>query len=256
MAALEDGRFRNDDLLRPDAALRAPALLAVAAEILIDRKELDAADAVLSVALGAFPDDVRLNQLMGLRWSRAGELERARAWLEPLYQKHRDDDETAGITAGVYKRLWLADRAARQWLARAHKAYLHGWDRSRQTNAYLGVNAAATALFQGRENVARELACEVRDLLIHRQEILAQGRPADGPLLGNWDQLSLAEALVVLRDFAAAHTAYQEALRNYPDQLGSIAVARMQLAHLLEALGVAARADAFLGGTPPASATP
>jgi tetratricopeptide (TPR) repeat protein len=247
MAALEGGRFGHDDILGQAAAvLRAPALPAVAAEILLERKDMEGADAVLSAALDAFPDDLRLNQLMGLRWSRAGELERARAWLEPLYRKHRDDDETAGITAGVYKRLWHANRDGRDWLARSHKAYFLGWDRSRHTNVYLGINAATTALWLGQEAMARDLARHMHDLLMHRATLLALGRGARESL-AYWDQVTLAEALLLIRDLEGARAAYQEAVRRHPDQRAGIEVAREQLEHLLEALGLPGRADGFLG---------
>jgi tetratricopeptide (TPR) repeat protein len=250
MTDLEQGRFGRDDYLRKDGAvLRTPALPAVAAEVLLDRNDLDGAHAVLTAALAAFPDDVRLNQLMGLRWSRAGRLEQARAWLEPLYQLHRDDDETVGITAGVYKRLWLADRAARDWLGRSHKAYLHGWDRSRHTNPYLGINAATTALWMGRRDQARDFAGKVHDLLAQRVTLLARGREG-GYALGFWDQVTLAEAQVLLGDLPAARAAYQEALRRYPDQRAGAEVARTQLKHLLEALGLPNPVDEFLGPAP------
>jgi tetratricopeptide (TPR) repeat protein len=251
MAALEQGRFGHDDFLRQTSAvLRAPALPAVAAEVLLERKDLDGANEVLSAALDAFPDDVRLHQLMGLRWSRAGELERARKWLEPLYRKHRDDDETAGITAGVYKRLWVADRAGRDWLARSHKAYFQGWDRSRHTNVYLGINAATTALWLGQEDMAHALARHMNDLLTHRATLLSLGKGARESL-GYWDQVTLAEALLLLRDLDGARAAYQEAVRRHPGQRAGIEVAREQLEHLLEALGLPGHADDFLAPAAP-----
>ncbi len=89
MKSLEGGRFRPDDLLGEDApaVLRAPALPAVAAEILLERKDLEGANAILTAALGVFPEDLRLNQLMGLYWSRHGDLGRALRLARAALQK-------------------------------------------------------------------------------------------------------------------------------------------------------------------------
>jgi tetratricopeptide (TPR) repeat protein len=251
LRALEEGRCRPDDMLRPGPALAAPALPAVAAEILLGRKDLDGAHAVLTAALAAFPDDLRLNQLLGLYWSRTGDLERARALLEPLHQKYRDDDETTGIVAGVYKRLWLADRSRHEWLQRSHKAYAQGWKRSRHSNAYLGINAATTALWLGRDAAAGDSARAVRGLLNRRAELLARGR-GSGQVLGYWDQVTLAEALVLLRDLPAARAAYRAALERPGSDQGNVDVTRSQLEHLLQTLGLPDRAEDFLHRPPPA----
>ncbi len=100
---------------------------------------------------------------MGLYFSRSGNLQEALKRLEPLYARYMDDGEMAGVTAGVYKRLWRSDKTDGKRLEQSHRAYRHGWDVSRQSNAYLGVNAAATALWLGRPEDAREIAAVVRN---------------------------------------------------------------------------------------------
>ncbi len=75
MVALDAGDLKRHKW--GGAFLRAPALPATAAEMLLDRKEHDEARRLLEAALGESPDDLRLNQLMGLYFSRTGNLQEA-----------------------------------------------------------------------------------------------------------------------------------------------------------------------------------
>ena len=152
------------DLTARNQLLRLPAMPAVFAEALLDRGERERACAVLEEALKEFPEDLRLRQLQGLYHSRTGNLEEARKCLEPLYEKD-SDEETAGITAGVYKRLWWKDRDNKEWLEKSHRAYAYGWKVSKQTNTFVGINAAATLLFLGRPAESQRIAEVVRNLL-------------------------------------------------------------------------------------------
>jgi len=231
------------------AFLRTAALPAAAVEMMLDRGQYDAARLVLEAALAETPDDLRLNQLMGLHASRSGDLEEALRRLEPLRARYKDDGETAGITAGVYKRLWLGDKGNTGWLNKSHGAYRQGWDSSRQTNAYLGINAATTALWLGREPEARQIATDVRQLLQDRAAALRK-RHADGAdLVTNyWDQVTLAEAQVLLREFDAARHMYLAAFTKHPEQTANIGVSRKQLEAILKVLGPPFTADEFLAG--------
>ena len=116
-------------------------------------------------ARSAHPADVRLKQLMGLYHSRVGEFKEALSYLEPLYEKYADDEETAGILGGIYKRCWQHEGTRTEWLVKSHKAYRRGWERSKFSNAYCGINAATTALWLGRSKESQEIAEKVRDLL-------------------------------------------------------------------------------------------
>ena len=42
-----------------------------------------------------------------------------------------------------------------EWLTKSHAKYLDGWGRSKQTNGYLGINAATTALWLGQPAESR-----------------------------------------------------------------------------------------------------
>jgi tetratricopeptide (TPR) repeat protein len=242
--AIEERQPADDE-----GVLRAPALAAVLAEILLDRGRHAEARAVLDRALGKFPDDLRLRQLLGLYRSRTGELEKALEILAPLAEQYRDDDETVGITAGVYKRLWLKHRHDRRWLEQSHRAYRQGWKHSRGANAYLGINAATTALWLGRPADSRQLAEEVRSLLEARRAILA-GWTSDPDLAFNyWDQVTRAEAELLLGERAAARRTYLAAFAAHAaEQADNVKVTRNQLGELLRALGLPCGVDEFLAG--------
>ena len=247
MYILETGAFGADALAGQPSFLRSPTLPAVAAEVLIERGDPEAGRRIALEALERFPDDLRLRQLVGLSYSRQRDLLQARAWLEPLLERHRDDEETLGITAGLFKRLADAEPGS-DWLAKAHRAYRHGWKLSRGSNAYLGINAASTAVFLGQWDRARELAAGVRALFVHRLSVLGGSPATASETLGYWDSVSLAEALVVQGNLPAARAAYREAFARHADQRGSIGVTRGQLQRLLAALGRSDDVDAFLNG--------
>jgi tetratricopeptide (TPR) repeat protein len=257
MEALEDLDSNLETLLHQVHAgpnsemLQVPILTAVLAELLLERDELDSARAVLDVALRYFPDDLRLQQLAGLYWSRSGGLPEALRYLQPLYEQYRDDEETAGITAGVYKRLWRLDNNDREWLEKAYRIYRQSWERSLKTNAWLGVNASTTALWLGRPLESRRLAEEVRQLL-HRRSAALASQENDAEILFNyWDQVTLAEAELLSGESGTARRLYHQALSRHADrQRGNVAISLQQLDEILPALGLSEGATAFLGRPP------
>lgn len=234
--------------------LRIPAMAAVLVEYLIDRHDHHNAYTVLTETLTRFADDIRLRQLKGLYWSRTGRYLLALQRLEPLYAKAEayKDEETAGIIAGVYKRKWLLDPHDTDWLSRSHRAYLDGWlIYSEQTNAYLGVNAATTALLLGNPRESRQIATAVRELL--RERLLTLARHASEQALGLsfWDQVSLAEACLLLGELGNARRLYAEAVANYPEQRGNIEVVRQQAQLILSALSLSYSFESFLARPSP-----
>ncbi len=190
------------------------SLAAVYSEHLIAADRLRDALEILEQALTLFPENLRLRQLRALGWSREGRLDAAREELEALYRLDRDP-ETAGILGGVCKRSWLADPEDRRALERSHRVYGEGWKASKCQNAYLGINAAAIALYADQRAESRRLASEVRDLLRHRRDQLA--RHAGGKVslkLNLWDRLTLAEALLLMGESSAAASEYSAAMQG------------------------------------------
>ena len=212
--------------------LASPVLAAVLAEKLLDRDRAEEAQAVLTAALGRFPDDVRLRQLQGLHWSRMGRLAEACEWLESIGPADAAaDEETQGILAGAFKRRADADPTRRdEWRRRSQQVYEQGWRRSGDANGYLGINAAATALWLKQPGHER-IATGVRALMQERKRSLSP-RP-----LHFWDAVTLAEANLLLRRWDEAREGYAAAWSNHPHEKQSQGVARTQAEKDLAALG-------------------
>jgi tetratricopeptide (TPR) repeat protein len=217
---------------------RTAVFPAILAEIRLSRGEHGEAFGVLSAGLSRFPDDLRLRQLMGLYWSRQGQLEKALHWLEPLATRFDADDETAGMTAGVYKRKWQADKANRNDLEKAYRAYRDAWKKSNKKNTYLGINSATTALWLGRADEARRVATEVEELLRDRLTALPRDLMDPGLALSFWDQVTLAEAHALQGAWDAAERTWREALARHPERSGDAKVSLKQLNEIRTAQGL------------------
>lgn len=215
----------------PVNASDAAALLTtiVAAETLLDRADPSASE-FLTLACKRFPDNPRLRQLHALGLSRSEGPEHAIAELEPLLREAPDDPETQGILAGAYKR--MAQRSGEQgWMEKAHRLYAKGWSRSRGTNTYLGINAAATALFLGRPAVAREMASAVEQHLSRATHLdLASDI---------WAPATLAEAWLIVGELAKARSLYRRTFQIHASRVDAVLVARRQADRLLESLSMA-----------------
>jgi len=220
------------------AFFRTPVTAAVLADILLARSGKDDTGPhnVLKEALGHFPRDLRLRQLMGLYFSRRARPAEALTWLEPLAEEFGEDDETAGITAGAHKRLWLQDRAKKEHLRRAHAAYRKGWKASGRNNAWLGINAATAALFLGDRDQARRLAAGVETLIRHRADTLPAELSRSWLYGGYWPWVTLAEAQLLQGQWDAARQTYGDAFRRHADRAGDIKVTRAQRDEILRAL--------------------
>ncbi len=235
------------------AALSAPgraahpggaALLALGAELEIRRGALEDADALLARGLADAPSDVRLVQLAAFLASRRGDPAEAIRRLEPLRRRQPTDDETAGILAGALKRVGLAEDGTPA-LERAHRIYRDAWRGSGRENAYLGINAATTALLLGRTDAAEALAGEVRALLDAREATLERGG-VDTSRLPYYTQVMRAEALLLAGEPAAAARHYQRAFRTYAARKDDISGTRAQADRILAAAGRTERIDAWL----------
>ncbi|MGD1278310.1 MAG: tetratricopeptide repeat protein [Tepidisphaeraceae bacterium] len=223
----------------------AATVAAVFANLLLDRGDCDQAFAVLEQALAQFPDDLRLQQLIVLAWKRRGDLDKAVQHAAPLVARSRDDDETAGIVAGVYKQVYLDRGQDTDMLLKSHRAYLAGWEGSKNSNVYLGINAAATALWLGRAADSRRLAGEVRQLLLNRVAALAKAGDPQMLAASYWDQVTLAEAELLLGELAAARLRYQSAFKQSAQSKGNIKVASEQAQRHLPLLGLSLSGKEF-----------
>ncbi len=151
---------------------------------------------------------------MGLAYSRKRQFDKALEWLEPLLHKNPNDEENSGICAGVYKRLW-EDRKTHDLLEKSHRIYNRGWGQSQKASAYLGINAATTALYLGHTDKSRSTAEEVRKLLADRFERMAKWSDRTHIVPNYWDAVTLAEALLLLGNLTPAASYYRDAFARY-----------------------------------------
>jgi hypothetical protein len=243
-------------LLAKDSPLRTnlpSAVWAVLAEMLLARETLLALR-LLDAARARFGDNSRLLQLTGLAWSRAGNLTRALEYLEPLYVRYKDDEEVIGTIAGVYKRVYQQNPSqCFDALGRSFRAYLSGWEKLR--NTYLGINAAACALWLGRERESRRIAEEVRLAMRQRLERLASLAGYDAMDICYWDQATAAEAELLCGEFAEARRRYGEAFARFAADTRNIDVTRRQAQAVLAAMGLSGAEPFFSAPTKPAHAS-
>jgi len=155
-----------------------------------------------------WPQDVLLRQQQALALSRSGATERAEALLKQLYDEGHRDEETLGIRARTHKdRAMRAEDPATRTahLERAYTYYREAY--ACNQNAYwTGINSATMALLLGRQEEARKLASEVRELCLRELDKI-KGTDADE----YWPLATLGEAALILGDQQEAEHYYERA---------------------------------------------
>jgi len=194
----------------------------------------------------------RFHQLKGLLFSRGDRLEEALQILESEYTRQqneryaRPDDETVGILAGVYKRLWN-NFHKESFLGKSFETYHLGWCNSRTTNTYLGINAASTALWLGKIADAQQIASKVKNIIAKRRRMIQQKTDSRYDL-NYWDMATLAEANLLTKDFSASLDLYRLAFSMAHNKPGDMTSTRNQIPLLVDRLSLPASwAEAFLG---------
>src|SRR5205814_5642029 len=112
--------------------------------------------------LPAAGQSLRAGQLRALALSKLGRHDEACQILEPLFDGGQTDDETGGILAGLYKRLWQGT-GARKFLIKSLETYRVSYGAS--GDSYTGINVAAMALLLDKTAEARQVAGKVIDVL-------------------------------------------------------------------------------------------
>jgi hypothetical protein len=148
----------------------------------------------------------------------------------------------------VYKRLAKLDPVnAADWLRQSQRTYREGWEQSGRENDYLGINAATMAVLQGQPaEVAEWVAGPIRDRLANLQERLRAGGGPHWPLT-YWDQVTGAEAELLLCNWAVAGELYRDAFARFATRTDDIGVSVAQALLVLDRLGQSERAGAVLG---------
>jgi TIR domain/MAP3K TRAFs-binding domain len=197
------------------------------AECLTSLGHNDQAIAVLEEVENAFPKAIRPKQLHGLALARRGrdqDLEHAQEILGLLLQENNIDSETLGI----YARTWM-DRynntKEKTYLRQSRRYYVEAFERQ-PYDYYTGINSAAKSVFLGEMDKAMEY--------LQRVETIVGDKPARDDY---WKTATVAEVLLIKKQYAAAAAMYQQAVDMAPGEKGSILSTWTQAARLLEALG-------------------
>ena len=206
----------NPDVLRSYRAIGT---------VLIDRAEPLLAFPLIDQALGTFPKDDRLRQLLGLAFARSGASTAAHRVLDGLYQEELDRapetstqavigrEETLSMLARVFKDFglesWPVHRAAaiRHW---EKSLQLYSAAYSLRMNYFPGINAAAVATMLGRHDAAKHIADDVRKQTFGLLDCIHAGQ-ATGDLY--WINATLGEAFLIAKDLPQAENCYAEATK-------------------------------------------
>ena len=215
-------------------------LATLCAEALIANGRAAQAETVLAGSAAAFGRDKRHQELSALVLSRTGRLPEAEKAAKALVKAFRDDDETCGIAGGIFKRRWDKDNAQTQALATAHDLYKGQWEKGGKINAYLGVNAAATALYRGDVPGAQLIAAVVVAKMDQRDATLRKAglKPQDGGSADYYDRVSRAEALLVSGQINEAKASYAASFAAYPWLASHIEGTRSQAIRNAATLGL------------------
>ncbi|HLZ89505.1 MAG TPA: toll/interleukin-1 receptor domain-containing protein [Puia sp.] len=187
----------------------------------------DEAIAVLAEVEKSFPKAIRPIQLHGLALAKRGsseDLEQAQEILGLLLEKNNADSETLGI----YGRTWM-DRYKRTQdetcLRQSRRYYAEAFERQ-PYDYYTGINSAAKSVFLGEMDKAMEY--------LQRVETIVGDKPARDDY---WKTATVAEVLLIKKQYPAAAAMYRQAVDMAPGQKGSILSTWGQAALLLESLG-------------------
>ncbi len=173
------------------------------------------------------PADLRLRELQGLALAKSGATERAIAVLEKLRAEGSATVQTLGILARAYKDLAddAVDQSAseRRHLILAADTYLSAFEI--KGDYWTGINAATTALLLNRRATANRLANNLRRQCMRRLRLAPQER--------YWLEATIAEASLVLGDWAEANKWYAQAAKHGAGRIGDLQSTRRNARMLL-----------------------
>lgn len=229
LRAVEDLGLRIEGRL----ARTGPAPEQADAESLLRAGEPLLAYDLLARELEERPSDVRLRQLTALALARCGATRRAREILQALHAEGHADEESLGLMARTAKDLALrATEGVQRERLLAEAQSLYG-DAYRRTGGFwTGINAATMASLLHRQDEARGLAAEVRDLAL--ADLAKRERSGEDAY---WTVATLGEAALIRGDLAECEAWYARASRLGQSRLGDVSSTRRNARLLLEAGG-------------------
>jgi class 3 adenylate cyclase/tetratricopeptide (TPR) repeat protein len=157
--------------------------------------------------------DRELRQIKALALARMGSSGQAHEILSRLREESHDDEETLGLLARTYKDLWIQTGDPKD-LAQAYDGYTQAYNRSPE-RYWTGINAATLAFAKGERATAFGLASRIRATCLERLKSAA----GDDAL---WLTATIAEAALVLEDYAEAERWYGQAAHLGQNDLGNL----------------------------------
>lgn len=157
--------------------------------------------------------DIRLHQLYALALSKAGLPEAAIEFFQPVYDKHPDDSESAGILGSICKELYKKNLST-AYAVRSRDTYLKNF--SITNSYYTGINAASMSVMAGQVSKAREIANSVISNF--------KDSPTDF-----WELATLGEAYLLTKNKAKSVESYLHARKLAGNDWGKITSVYNQL---------------------------
>lgn len=172
-----------------------------------------------------FGDDVALILTRALATARSGAPQSAQAFLTQKQEVLDGAEEAKSLLARTFKDLWKSS-GDESYLQQSFDLYNLDYTTAKGDRAFPGVNAASMALFLGRTEEARRIAADVLQILRAKPD-------ADN----YWDQVTIAECLLVAGEIKPALTAYAAAAASGRVAHAHLATTRAQARLLLRNLG-------------------
>lgn len=191
----------------------------------LDRND-EAIDMLLKTQ-SRFPSAIRPKQLRALALARRGkpdDLKNAQQILGELYAANHLDPETIGL----YARTWMDRYKASgndSYLRQSRNFYAEGFEKA-PDDYYTGINAASKSIFLGDIEKGMAYAAAVQPLV------------GTTPVRGDyWKTATIAETLLIQKQYAEAGRMYQHAIDIAPEEKASHTSTFTQAERLCDALG-------------------
>jgi class 3 adenylate cyclase/tetratricopeptide (TPR) repeat protein len=187
---------------------------------------------VVTEGLAAFPQDVRLRQLLAFFLEQMGASELSNGILERLYEEGNRDEETLGLFARVQKDMALSaceedEKSAHR--RRAIRLYRKAYELS--GGYWTGINAASLLVADEKHEEAIALAQRVFD---DCREQLARGNQSGGDRY--WVLVTLGEAALILGRGEESKEWYAKGVREGRGRYGDLLSTRRNLRLLADCM--------------------
>ncbi|MDH5367656.1 MAG: TRAFs-binding domain-containing protein [Cyclobacteriaceae bacterium] len=182
-------------------------------EQLINESRYFEAHQEIDVKLQSNPDEERLQQMKALVLSKLGDPKDAMVYFEHRWRNHNNKSESAGIMGSIYKSMFISSEDPKFGKLSAN-TYLESYNLIQ--DYYTGINAATMSKITGGYKIAKEIAQQLVDMLL--------------PIArNNWQEASLAEAYLLLKDVDKATEHYIRTREMLKNNWGDVASIKRQL---------------------------